>query len=85
MNDINENNDKLFRLYTLAEMVYENRFKNIVQDKDDLYPKGWYATKNYKEKTEIIAEAIKTNNLIINTSRYQDLIKAVKDKKYIKE
>ena len=84
MSNINENDDKLFELYTLSELAYENQFKNFIVNKDALYPKDWYATKNYKEKIEIIAEAIKTNNLITNTSKYQNIIKNIRNKKYIK-
>lgn len=79
-NNISENNDKLFKLYILSELAYENQFKNFIASKDALYPKDWYATKNYKEKIEIIAEAIKTNNLITNTSKYQNIIKNKKSK-----
>lgn len=83
MDNMKENNLKLFKLYTLAEMAYENHFKNINYDR--LYPRGWYSTKQYMEKIEIIAEAIKTNNLIINTPKYQNLIKSMELKKYIKK
>lgn len=85
MNDINEkNDDKLIKLYTLAEMTYENYFKNMVLDRDQLYPNDWNIIKNYKEKIEIMAEAIKTNNLIVNTSKYQNLINFLKDKNKLK-
>ena len=41
--------NKLFELYTLAELSYQKHFKNIY-NKEDLYPIGWYENKNYKEK-----------------------------------
>lgn len=82
MNNLNE--DKLFELYTLAELSYQNHFKSITDNIDNLYPSDWYARKNYKEKIQIIAEAIKTNNLIINTLSYQSTIQVV-DKKLIKD
>lgn len=82
MNNLNE--DKLFELYTLAELSYQNHFKSITDNIDNLYPSDWYARKNYKEKIQIIAEAIKTNNLIINTLSYQSTIQGV-DKKLIKD
>lgn len=66
--------NKLFELYTLAELTYESLFKNIVKDKDELYPIGWYENKNYQEKIEILSEAIKKNKLIINTKSYQNII-----------
>lgn len=78
MKNINE--DKLFELYTLLELSYQNHFKNIVNDVDDLYPVGWYEKKNYKEKIEIIYEAIETNTLIVNTKKYQNIIERVENK-----
>lgn len=85
MNNIKENNDdKLIKLYTLAEMTYESYFKSMAFYKDELYPNDWNVIKNYKEKIEIIAEAIKTNNLIVNTSKYQNLIDFLKDKNKLK-
>lgn len=73
----NQSEDKLFELYTLAELSYQNHFKSITDNVDNLYPTDWYARKNYKEKIEIIAEAIKTNTLIINTPSYQSTIERV--------
>ena len=46
--------NKLFELYTLAELTYEKRLKNLVNRKYKLYPIGWYENKNYKEKIEIL-------------------------------
>lgn len=77
------NENKLFELYILAEISYQDHFKKNYNDIDLLYPEGWYENKNYKEKIEILTEAIKTNQLIINTSRYQTMIECVK--KYVKE
>lgn len=73
----NQNEDKLFELYTLAELSYQNHFKNTDNNIDNLYPKDWYSRKNYKEKIEILSEAIKTNTLIINTPSYQSIIEGV--------
>ena len=70
--------EKLFNLYTLAEISYEKSLQNKVKNLDDLYPLGWYEKKNYKEKIEIIAEAIENNVLIINTKKYQDSINCLK-------
>ncbi len=81
MNKLDEN--KLFELYTLAEISYQNHFKEFYRDIDLLYPDGWYEKKNYKEKIEILTEAIKNNQLIVNTSKYQAMIECVK--KYVKE
>lgn len=82
MNRINENqiDDKLFNLYTLTEMTYQEHFKNNINEIDELYPFGWYENKNYKEKIEIITEAIRTNTLIANTESYQRIIEGVERK-----
>jgi len=72
--------NKLFELYTLAELSYESLFKNIVKDRDELYPIGWYETKNYQEKIEILSEAIKKNKLIVNTKSYQKIIEGITTK-----
>lgn len=78
------NEEKIYKLYTLAELAYENHFKNSISNIDSLYPEGWYEKKNYIEKIEIIYEAIKSNTLIVNTSSYKKFIECT-DKKYIKE
>lgn len=66
--------EKLFQLYTLAEMAYQKHFKNNVKDIEELYPVNWYSDKNYKEKITIIAEAIKTETLIVDTPSYKNMI-----------
>lgn len=82
MNNMNKNKeeDKLFELYTLAELSYQNHFKDTIDDIEDLYPVSWYEKKNYKEKIEIISEAIKTDTLIVNTPSYQNMIEGVERK-----
>lgn len=72
----NNMNDKLFELYTLAELKYKKHF-NYVND-SELFPSNWYGNKNYQKKIEIICEAIKTNTLIVNTKSYLDIIEGVK-------
>lgn len=71
-------NDKLFRLYTLAIMNYEKKFQSKVNNIEELYPKKWNSYKDYKEKINIIGEAIKNNVLIKDTKSYQDYIIDVK-------
>ena len=75
--------DKLFELYTLAELNYKEYFKNLVGDINDLFPEGWYEKKDYNKKIEILTEAIKQNQLIINTKKYIEFINI--EKKYMKE
>ena len=72
----NDMNDKLFELYTLAELKYKRHFDNV--NDNILLPSGWYGNKNYQKKIEIICEAIKTNTLIVNTKSYLDIIEGVK-------
>lgn len=72
------NDNKILELYTLAEIAYEKKFQNSVDNAEKLYPEGWYANKNYKQKIEIITQAIKNNILIENTTEYQNFIEGVK-------
>lgn len=71
--------EKLLELYTLAELAYNKHFENRVEDKEFLYPEGWYERKNYRLKIEIITEAIKNNVLIENIPKYQEIIEGVKN------
>ena len=72
----NDMNDKLFELYTLAELKYKRHFDNV--NDNILFPSSWYGNKNYQKKIEIICEAIKTNTLIVNTKSYLDITEGVK-------
>ena len=80
MNEIE--NKKLLELYTLAELSYEKHFNNV--NRDDLYPDGWFLSKDYKTKIEIIGNAIKLNTLIVNTPSYLKIVEGV-DQKTIKK
>lgn len=66
---------KLFELYTLAEITYQNHFESLVKDIELLYPEGWYQEGKYKDKIEIIGEAIRQNQLIEKTEKYSEYIK----------
>lgn len=68
--------NKLFKLYVLAELKYKKHFDNV--NDNELFPSGWYGNKNYQKKIEIICEAIKTNTLIVNTKSYLDITEGVK-------
>lgn len=74
-------NNKIFELYTLASISYERHFQGRVKDVSELYPEGWYEKRNYKLKIEILVEAIKQNQLIINTQKYQSTIEGIKELK----
>lgn len=64
--------DKLFELYTVAELSYKKHFNTT--NERDLFPIEWYENKDYKSKIAIITEAIKTNTLIVNTPSYLNII-----------
>ncbi len=70
--------NKLFELYTLAELSYKKHFNNL--NDDELFPSGWYGNKDYRTKIEIITEAIKLNTLIINTPSYLKIIEGTNKK-----
>lgn len=75
VNYMNTNDEeKLFQLYTLAEMAYQKHFENKVKNIEALYPANWYSDKNYKEKIAIIAESLKTEVLIVDTPSYKNMI-----------
>ena len=76
MKDIDQKN--LFELYTLAEITYQNHFESLVKDIELLYPEGWYQEGNYKDKIEIIGEAIRQKQLIQNTEKYIEYVKIKK-------
>ena len=71
----NKDNNKLFELYTIAELAYKYHFKNLT-DKD-LFPPEWYEYKNYYKKIEIISEAIENNTFISNTQSYLNTIRDI--------
>lgn len=73
------NNDKLFELYVLAELSYKKHFKRVAIE-DNLFPRNWYKSKDYKKKIDILTEAIKTNKLIIDIPLYYDMIGCVSRK-----
>lgn len=56
-----------FNLYIIAELTYKKRHANI----ENLFPFNWYSSKNYRIKTEIIADALKNNIKIEDTNLYQ--------------
>ena len=60
-------NNKDFNIYVIAEIQY----KKVNENKENIFPRDWYTFKDYKIKTEIIAEAIKNKQLIKDTIMYQ--------------
>ena len=70
--------DKLFKLYTLAVMNYEKKFKNDMNTLEDLYPMKWDNNISYKKRIKIISESLKENKLIKDTDSYQEYLIDVK-------
>lgn len=54
-------------IYAIAELRYKEEHIN----EENIFPVDWYSSKNYKLKTEIIAQAIKNKTTIENTELYQ--------------
>ena len=68
--------DMDLNLYVIAELQY----KKIHGDSEDIFPMEWYSTKDYKLKTEIIAEAIKKNISVEETELYQqNMVEGITD------
>jgi hypothetical protein len=57
-----------YQLYVLAELSYKKEHPEI--NEEDLFPKDWYSTRNYKLKSEIIAKALNNNILIEQVEEY---------------
>jgi len=66
-----------YKLYVIAELRYKEVHENDLNKADGLFPEGWYLSKNYKLKTEIIAEAIRNNTTITKTPKYQEFIEGL--------
>ena len=63
-NMMNNVDMELMDLYILSEMAYEDTFINTVDNKEELYPEGWYGMNNYEKKIEVLGEALEKNVLI---------------------
>ena len=57
-------------LDVIAELRYKK--EHLSENDESIFPVDWYSSKNYKLKTEIIAEAIKNKTTIENTNLYQN-------------
>ena len=62
-------NDLDYKLYVIAELNYRKAHPQLPVEV--LYPNDWNSFTNYRTKSEIIAEALQKQELIINTERYQ--------------
>lgn len=67
-------NNELFNVYSMYEVIYEerikNKFGNIL-----IFPDNWYKIFDYRVKIEILKEAIIDDKLIINTEIYKNIMK----------
>ena len=61
-----------FKLYVLAEMNYIKRNPNLTRF--ELFPLDWYNIKDYFFKTKVLAEALKENLLIKDTTLYNETV-----------
>ena len=71
-------NEMEYNIYVLMETSYKDKQKEkdiLNTNEDDLFPKDWYLSKDYKLKTEILAEAIDKNILVKDTNKYKESIK----------
>ena len=62
-------------LYILTENSYVKKMKEkdpLNFNEKDIFPYDWYKYTNYKEKIEILTEAIDKNILIKDTSKYKN-------------
>lgn len=67
--------DKLEELYILLETSYVKKMKekdSLNYNRKTIFPKDWYKYSNYKEKIEILTEALEKNILIKDTSKYKN-------------
>lgn len=65
-----------YKLYVIAELSYKKLHPGMKEK--DLYPFDWYNINDYKLKNKIIAQAIKENKLIKDTSSYQQRIEGIR-------
>lgn len=64
---MNNNDDYDMHLYVMAELKYNANHSN----EKDIFPIDWYSITDYKDKVEIISEALKKNIRIEETELYQ--------------
>lgn len=60
-------------LYTIAVMRYKKEHKELSDN--NIFPKEWNLSADYRTKIMIIAEAIKTNALVEDTKLYKKIFK----------
>ena len=66
-------NDELdYDVYVLSEIAYKD--KHNLESDESLFPENWYSSKNFKLKTEIIAEALDNDTTIEQTELYKQAL-----------
>ena len=53
-----KNDEKDYMVYVLAELSYEKMCDEAGIDEERRYPPGWYASRDYHRKVELIAAAL---------------------------
>ena len=65
-----------YKLYVLTEIYYMRKHPNLSDE--ELFPKDWYDTKDYKQKIEIMDEAMENKCLIKDTPKYREMKLCIK-------
>ena len=79
--DIDKINDKEFVCRMLETKYIRAMGREVswkIGENSDLYPAGWFSNSDYIKKAEILAEAIEKKCLIIETSKYLEVIEGVR-------
>ena len=63
-------NETEYDLYVLSEIAYTNKHK--LENEDELFPDGWYSSKNYKLKIQIIGEALEKDIDVKETDAFRE-------------
>ena len=67
--------DMEYNLYILGETKYKSLHENDDIDESILFPSEWNISSNYALKNAILEEAIMNKKLIVETTKFQELLK----------
>lgn len=63
----------------MMEVSYISQYnRKPTDDNQDLYPIGWHDNKDYNEKIKILAEAVDSKKIIIETEAYQSMVEGMR-------
>lgn len=69
-------------IYQILEVKYvKSRGRELSLEpmaNQDLYPSNWFSRTDYKNKSEILAQAIELGTLIVDTPKFQEGIEGVR-------